>query len=138
MILILASAIMPLARVTATRTREAELRRALREMRTAIDKFKDAADLGSIGSLDIKAGSENYPADLQTLVDGVTAANDATGRKLKFLRRIPVDPMTGRAEWNLQAVQDDPDSTSWGGKNVFDVHSKSQGTALNGTHYADW
>jgi len=93
-ILILASAIMPLAKVTATRTREAELRRALREMRTAIDKYKDAADIGQIGSLDIKVGSENYPADLQTLVDGVSAANDATGRKLKFLRRIPVDPMT--------------------------------------------
>src|SRR5262249_11029621 len=83
-VIILASAIMPLAKVTATRTREAELRRALREMRTAIDKYKDAADLGQIGSLDIKVGSENYPADLQTLVDGVSAANDATGRKLKF------------------------------------------------------
>ena len=87
---------MPLAKVTAQRTREAELRRSLREMRTAIDKFKDAADLGQIGSLDIKVGSENYPPDLETLVDGVTAANDATGRKLKFLRRIPIDPMTQR------------------------------------------
>src|SRR5204862_1670023 len=97
MILVLASAIMPLARVTATRQREAELRRALREMRTAIDKFKDAADTGQIGSLDIKLGSENYPADLDTLVDGVAAANDQTGRKLKFLRHIPVDPMTHRS-----------------------------------------
>src|SRR5438132_9936143 len=94
MILILASAIMPLAKVTATRTREAELRRTLRELRTAIDKYKDAADQGQIGSLDIKVGSENYPADLQVLVDGVTAANDATGRKLKFLRRVLIDPMT--------------------------------------------
>jgi type II secretory pathway pseudopilin PulG len=93
-IMILASAIMPLAKVTATRAREAELRHTLREMRTAIDKFKDAADLGQIGSLDIKVGSENYPPDLQTLVDGVSAANDATGRKLKYLRRIPTDPMT--------------------------------------------
>ena len=93
-ILILASAIMPLAKVTSQRQREAELRRALREMRVAIDKFKDAADLGQIGSLDLKAGSENYPADLEQLVEGVRAANDATDRKLKFLRKVPIDPMT--------------------------------------------
>src|SRR5213596_3460012 len=98
-IVILASAVMPLAKVTAQRNREGELRRSLREMRTAIDRFKDAADLGLIGSLDLKAGSENYPADLQQLVDGVTAANDATGRKLKFLRRVPIDPMLHSAEW---------------------------------------
>src|ERR671935_3020456 len=97
-ILILASAVLPLAKVTAQRTREAELRRALREMRTAIDKFKDAADQGLIGSLEIKVGSENYPPDLQTLVDGVTAANDPNQRKLKFLRRIPIDPMTRSTE----------------------------------------
>jgi len=138
MILILASAIMPLARVTATRTREAELRRALREMRTAIDKFKDAADLGQIGSLDIKAGSENYPADLQTLVDGVTAANDATGRKLKFLRRIPVDPMTRGTDWGRRSYQDKPDATSWGGQNVFDVYTRFNATALDGTKYREW
>ena len=138
MILILASAIMPLARVTATRTREAELRRVLREMRTAIDKFKDAADVGQIGSLDIKTASENYPADLQTLVDGVTAANDATGRKLKFLRRIPVDPMTRGTEWGLRSYQDEADATRWGGQNVFDVHTTADGTALDGTKYRDW
>ena len=138
MILILASAIMPLARVTATRTREAELRRVLREMRTAIDKFKDAADLGQIGSIEIKVGSENYPADLQMLVDGVAAANDATGRKLKFLRRIPVDPMTHGAEWGLRSYQDQPDATRWGGQNVFDVHTTSGGTGLDGTKYRDW
>ena len=138
MILILASAIMPLARVTATRTREAELRRSLREMRPAIDKFKDAADLGQIGSLDIKAGSENYPADLQTLVDGVTAANDATGRKLKFLRHIPVDPMTHGVEWGMRSYQDKPDSTRWGGQNVFDVHTTFDAKALDGTNYKDW
>src|SRR6478672_6269267 len=137
-ILILASAIMPLAKVTATRTREAELRRALREMRTAIDKYKDAADIGQIGSLDIKVGSENYPADLQTLVDGVSAANDATGRKLKFLRRIPVDPMTKSTEWGLRSYQDKPDSTKWGGQNVFDVYTTSEGKALDGTKYKDW
>ena len=138
MILILASAIMPLARVTATRTREAELRRVLREMRTAIDKYKDAADLGQIGSLDIKVGSENYPADLQTLVDGVIAANDATGRKLKFLRHIPVDPMTHNTDWSLRSYQDEADATRWGGQNVFDVHTTADGTALDGTKYRDW
>jgi general secretion pathway protein G len=137
-IIILASAIMPLARVTATRTREAELRRALREIRTAIDKYKDAADLGQIGSFDIKVGSENYPADLQVLVDGVTAANDATGRKLKWLRRIPVDPMTRGTEWGKRSYQDKPDSTRWGGQNVFDVFTTFDGKALDGTKYRDW
>ena len=138
MILILASAVMPLARVTATRTREAELRRVLREMRTAIDKFKDAADVGQIGSLDIKVGSENYPPDLEKLVEGVTAANDATGRKLKFLRRVPIDPMTHGTEWGLRSYQDAPNATRWGGQNVFDVHTTSGGTALDGTKYRDW
>ena len=137
-ILILASAIMPLAKVTAQRTREAELRRALREMRTAIDKFKDAADLGQIGSLELKAGSENYPADLDQLVEGVTPTNDATGKKLKFLRRIPVDPMTHGTEWGLRSYQDKPDATRWGGQNVFDVYTTFEGTALDGTKYRDW
>lgn len=137
-ILILASAVMPLAKVSATRTREAELRRALREMRTAIDKYKDAADAGQIGSLDIKVGSENYPPDLQTLVDGVTAANDATGRKLKFLRRIPTDPMTRSTEWGLRSYQDRPDATRWGGQNVFDVYTTYDGKALDGSKYRDW
>src|SRR5262249_9334643 len=137
-LLVLASAIMPLAKVTSRRTREAQLRRSLREMRTAIDKYKDAADLGQIGSLDLKVGSENYPPDLQTLVDGVTAANDATGRKLKYLRRIPVDPMTHSTEWGLRSYQDKPDATRWGGQNVFDVYTTFDGTALDGTKYRDW
>jgi general secretion pathway protein G len=137
-IMILASAIMPLAKVTATRTREVELRRSLREIRTAIDKYKDAADLGQIGSLDIKVGSENYPPDLQTLVDGVTAANDATGRKLKYLRHIPVDPMTHGIEWGMRSYQDKPDSTRWGGQNVFDVHTTFDAKGLDGTNYKDW
>jgi len=138
MILVLAAAIMPLSKVTMQRTREAELRRALREMRTAIDKFKDAADQGQIGTLDLKAGAENYPPDLQTLVDGVTAANDATGRKLKYLRRIPVDPMTRSTEWGKRSYQDKPDSTRWGGQNVFDVYTTFDGKALDGTRYRDW
>jgi general secretion pathway protein G len=137
-VLILASAAMPLARVSATRQREAELRRVLREMRTAIDKYKDAADLGQIGSLEIKAGSEGYPPDLQTLVEGVVVANDATGRKLKFLRRVPVDPMTTSNEWGLRSYQDAPDATRWGGQNVFDVYTTFNGTALDGTKYRDW
>jgi general secretion pathway protein G len=137
-LLILAAGIMPLAKVTAQRSREAELRRALREMRTAIDKFKDAADTGQIGSLDIKVGSENYPPDLETLVDGVNAANDATGRKLKFLRRIPTDPMTRGGEWGRRSYQDKPDSTRWGGQNVFDVYTTYEGKALDGSKYRDW
>ena len=137
-IMILASAIMPLAKDTARRQREAELHRALREMRTAIDKFKDQADLGNISALELKAGSENYPPDLQTLVDGVTAANDPTGRKLKFLRHIPVDPMTHSREWGLRSYQDKPDATNWGGQNVFDVYTRFDGSGLDGTKYRDW
>lgn len=137
-VLILASAVMPLAKVTATRAREAELRRDLREIRTAIDRFKDAADLGQIAPLELKAGNENYPADLQTLVDGVAANNDATGRKLKFLRKVPVDPMTHSTEWGLRAYQDSPDARSWGGSNVFDVYTTFEGTALDGSKYRDW
>jgi general secretion pathway protein G len=137
-ILILASAIMPLARVTATRQREIELRRVLREMRTAIDKYKDAADAGQIGATDLKPDGEGYPADLETLVEGVAANNDQTGRRLKFLRRVPVDPMTRTMDWGLRSYQDLPSSTRWGGENVFDVHTTFQGTALDGTKYTDW
>jgi general secretion pathway protein G len=135
---VLASAAMPLAQVASQRQREMELRRTLREMRTAIDKFKDAVDVGQIPTTELTPGSEGYPPDLETLVEGVTPANDASGRKLKFLRRIPIDPMTGSMEWGLRAQQDRPDATSWGGKNVFDVYTKSQGTALDGTKYRDW
>ena len=137
-VMLLASAAMPLARVTATRQREAELRRALREMRTAIDRYKDAADAQQIASLEIKVGSEGYPADLQVLVDGVAVQNDATGRKLKFLRRIPIDPMTHSTEWGLRSYQDAPDASRWGGQNVFDVYTTFEGTALDGTKYRDW
>ena len=137
-ILILASAIMPLARVTATRQREVELRRALREIRTAIDKFKDAADAKMISPLDLKPDGEGYPADLEVLVEGVSAANDQADRKLKFLRRVPIDPMTRDTDWGLRAYQDDAGSTRWGGQNVFDVYTKFEGTALDGTKYKDW
>ena len=137
-LIVLASAIMPLARVTLQREREAELRRALREMRTAIDKYKDAVDTGQIGGTDIRAGSEGYPAELDTLVEGVTKANDASGIKLKFLRRIPIDPMTHSTDWGKRSYQDKADSTSWGGQNVYDVFSKAEGKALDGTKYKDW
>jgi general secretion pathway protein G len=138
MLIVLAAAIMPLTKVTMQRMREVELRRELREMRTAIDKFKDAADLGQIGATDLKAGAENYPPDLQTLVDGVSATNDQSGRKLKFLRRVPIDPMTKSTDWGLRSYQDEPAATSWGGQDVFDVHTTSGGTALDGTKYKDW
>jgi general secretion pathway protein G len=135
---VLASAAMPLAQVASQRNRETELRRDLREMRTAIDKFKDAVDQGLIPSTEVKPGSEGYPEKLETLVEGVTAAGDASGRKLKFLRRIPVDPMTGKADWGFRSYQDKPDSTTWGGQNVYDVFSKAEGDALDGTKYKDW
>jgi general secretion pathway protein G len=137
-LLILASAIMPLARVTIQRQREVELHRALREMRLAIDKFKDAADQGGISPFDLKPEAQNYPASLEVLVEGVTKANDATGVKLKFLRRIPFDPMTHSTEWGMRSYTDRPDSTSWGGGSVFDVYTKSDGKALDGTKYKDW
>ena len=137
-IIILASAVMPLARVTATRQHEAELRRALREIRTAIDRYKDAADLGWISPLEIQVGSEGYPPDLQTLVEGVPPADDVTGRRLKYLRRIPVDPMTRSTEWGLRSYQDPPDATQWGGQNVFDVYTRFDGTALDGTEHRNW
>lgn len=137
-LLVLASAVMPLARVTMQRAREAELRRALREMRTSIDRFKDAADLQQIANTELKAGAEGYPPTLEILVEGVRASGDASGRKLKFLRRIPMDPMTHTFEWGKRSYQDEADSTSWGGQNVYDVYTTSEGTALDGTKYVDW
>lgn len=137
-LLILSAAAMPLARVTIQRQKEIELHRALREIRTAIDKYKDAVDQGVIGGTDVKVGSEGYPADLDTLVEGVTPLNDATGRKLKFLRRIPFDPITRSNEWGMRSYQDSPTATSWGRQNVFDVYTKSDGVGLDGTKYRDW
>jgi general secretion pathway protein G len=180
-LLVLASAAMPVARYTVKRQKEAELRRELREMRDAIDRYKDAADRNLIR---VEAGTEGYPPDLQTLVKGVDLVSQqgagiagatapgqpivpSTGfggfgsgfgqnpastfgqsgqngqnqdqiRHVRFLRRVPVDPMTGRAEWGMRSVQDDPDSSSWGGKNVFDVFSLSTNTAIDGTKYSDW
>jgi len=137
-VLILAAAAMPLAKVTMQRQREIELRRVLRELRTAIDKYKDSVDAGLIAGTDVKVGSEGYPPDLQTLVDGVTKNGDASGAKLKFLRRIPMDPITHSTEWGMRSYQDSPDARSWGGQNVFDIYTKSEGKALDGTTYKDW
>jgi general secretion pathway protein G len=136
-LMILASAILPMGRVAVRRQREIELRRELRVMRRAVDQYKQAVDQGQIGGTDVKLGSEGYPPDLETLVKGVKRVG-AVDRKLKFLRRIPVDPMTGTGEWGLRCYQDDPDSTSWCGENVYDVYSKSTAKALDGTIYNTW
>ena len=132
-LMILSSAALPIARITVKRQKEAELRTALREIRSAVDRYKDMADRNLFR---VEVGSEGYPPNLETLVTGVSIG--AEDRKVRFLRRIPMDPMTGRNEWGLRALQDDPASTSWGGKNVFDVYSLSQGTALDGTRYVEW
>ena len=139
LVAVLASAVMPLARIASQREREVELRRSLRELRTAIDHYKDAADGGQIPPTSIRTGSEGYPPDLETLVVGVASVGDSTtSHKIKFLRRIPNDPMTGKPEWALRAYEDKPESKSWGGQDVYDVYSKSEGTALDGSKYADW
>jgi type II secretory pathway pseudopilin PulG len=189
-LLVLSSAAIPMFQMTIQHRKESELRYDLREMRTAIDRYKDDADKNLIRT---EVGSQNYPTDLQTLVDGVTISGGAgaggisasalatasntgqfgstgtpqlgagqgtgaaggvpplasslsqagqglsnTPTKVRYLRKIPVDPMTGKPDWGLRAVQDDPDSTSWGGGNVFDVYSQSQATATDGTKYSDW
>jgi general secretion pathway protein G len=131
-LLILMGAAMPVLKVSVRRQREVELRRDLWEMRAAIDRYKDAADKNAFQQ---KLGSEGYPPDMDTLFNGVEIAG---GKKLRFLRRIPVDPMTGNTDWGLRSVQDDPQSDSWGGQNVFDVYTKSTGVGLNGTKYKDW
>jgi general secretion pathway protein G len=128
---VLASAAVPLARFRVRREKERELRYDLWQMRDAIDKYHDAAEKHAFQT---KVDAQNYPPDLQKLVDG----EDVQGKKLKFLRRIPVDPMTGKAEWTMRSMQDDPNSDSWGGQNLFDVASKSTATALDGTKYSDW
>lgn len=136
-IAILAAAVLPLSRVTRQRQREIELRRALREIRTAIDRFKDGVDRGQIGGTDVKLGSEGYPESLETLVEGVGQVG-RPGAKLKFLRRIPVDPFSGKAEWGMRCYQDEPDSSSWCGDNVYDVYSLAEGEALDGSKLKDW
>ena len=137
-LLILASAILPMARVTRARTREIELRRELRSMRTAIDRYHQAVLDGKIGGTDVKLGSNGYPPDLDVLVDGVNQVGRADGVKLKFLRRVPKDPITGTDEWGKRCYQDEPDDTTWCGENVWDVYSQSQGVGLDGSKYKEW
>ena len=130
-LMILTAAAVPVVRVSIQRNKERDLRHALWDMRDAIDRYKDAADRGAF---QVKVDSQGYPPDLETLVKGV----DSNGKKLRFLRRIPVDPMTGKTEWGMRSMQDESDSDSWGGQSVFDVYTKSEGTALDGSKYKTW
>jgi general secretion pathway protein G len=139
-LVLLSTMALPVAKWTAYRERERELKRDLRQMREAIDRYKDLADRGLIR---VDALSGGYPPDLETLVKGVplagtAASGGAQGKKIRFMRSIPIDPMTQQATWGLRAVEDDTDATSWGGKDVFDVYSKSTALALDGTKYSDW
>lgn len=135
-LMVLATVAMPMARVSVVRHKEETLRYDLREMRDAIDHYKDDADKNLI---QVQAGTEGYPPDLQTLVNGVQLASAQNkDKKVRYLREVPKDPMTGNQDWGLRSTQDDPDSKSWGGQDVFDVYSQSPGTALDGTNYSDW
>jgi len=136
-LMLLSTAALPIARWTVYRERERVLRRDLLEMRQAIDRYKDLADRGQI-RVDQTTGG--YPPDLETLVKGVplVSTTGAQGKKIRFMRSVPIDPMTKQADWGLRSVEDDPDSTSWGGKDVFDVYSRSTETAMDGTKYSDW
>ena len=131
---ILAALAVPLARNSIQREKEFALRQALRDIRTAIDKYKDASDRGFI---QVKVGTEGYPESLEVLVEGVQMVG-AVDKKLKFLRRIPLDPMTNSIKWGLRSYQDDPKMYQWDGHNLFDVYTKSDGIALDGTKYKDW
>jgi general secretion pathway protein G len=133
-LLILSSVALPIAKYAVVREKERTLRHNLDEIRDAIDRYKDAADHNQIK---VEMGSEGYPPDLETLVKGVPLGSGSE-KRIRFLRKIPVDPMTGQADWGLRAVQDDPDSRNWGGKNVFDVYSQSTATAMDGKKYSDW
>jgi general secretion pathway protein G len=133
-LLVLSAAALPIAKYSVMRQRETDLRHALRQIRDAIDSYKDASDHNQIR---VEIGSEGYPPDLETLARPLQLGTGGD-RKIRFLREIPIDPMTGKADWGLRAVGDDPDSQNWGGKNVFDVYSRSTGTAMDGTKYSDW
>ncbi len=132
---LLSTMAVPLARYKVKRDKERELRYALREIRSAIDRYKDASDQGKI---QVKVGTDGYPEDLDVLVQGVTLVGNASGAKIKFLRRIPIDPITGTTDWGKRSSQDDPKSNSWGGQNVFDVYTRSMERARDGTPYSDW
>tara|TARA_B100001123_G_scaffold441920_1_gene584250 strand:- start:19533 stop:20015 length:483 start_codon:yes stop_codon:yes gene_type:complete len=138
LILVLASAAVPLTQVTIQRQKEIELKRSLRILRSAIDSYKDAVDLGEIDN-DVEDGDETgYPPDLEILVTGVETLSEGSGARRKFLRRIPVDPFTGDWNWGLRSYEDSATASRWGGGNVYDVYSTNRGRALNGTRYRDW
>ncbi len=133
-LVILASVTLPVAKFTARRTKEMELRSALRQMRNAVDEYKRYSDMGLIP---VDLGTEGYPAEIEILVEGVEVVGQVD-KKLKLLRRIPLDPMTGEHEWGFRSYQDEADSDSWGGENVYDVYSLSEGVGLNGVPYHEW
>jgi len=133
-LVLLSAAALPIAKHALVRRKEAELRHNLREIRDAIDRYKDVADHGQIA---VDIGAQGYPPDLETLVNGVSL-NQGSDKKIVFLRAIPIDPMTGRPDWGLRSAQEDYDSQNWDGKNVFDIYSRSTGTAMDGTKYMDW
>ncbi len=135
-LLLLTAMAVPAARYKVRREKEKELRYALREMRASIEKYKDAADAGKLGQ--IKMGTEGYPETLEVLVEGIKMADSAEGKKMRFLRRIPKDPFTNSYEWGLRGMQDEPDSLSWNGQNVFDVYTKTTEKAQDGTPYSEW
>ena len=134
---ILSAAIIPAAQIMTKRTKEIELRRSLRTIRTAIDEYKRAVDLGLIGGSNVEIDSEGYPKELEVLVEGVEQIG-SPGKKLRFLRRVPNDPMVKSDDWGMRSYQDTYDSRFWGRQNVYDVYSKSNAIAIDGTKYSDW
>lgn len=138
LLLILASAVIPLSKVATQRQKEVELRRALRELRVAIDDYKDAVDLGVIAGTAVEPADAGYPPDLETLVAGIEPVDGEDGQKIRFLRRIPVDPMMRSSDWGLRGYDDELGARTWSGNNVYDVYSKSPKISLNGTKYMDW
>jgi general secretion pathway protein G len=135
-LMVLTSMAVPVARTQVRRIKERQLRESEAEIRKAIDKYKDLADSGKLGIQN--QDTYGYPPTLDALVEGVKGSGQAADTKLKFLRRIPIDPMTGKREWGLRSMQDDPKSTGWGGQNVFDIYTKSDDKAADGTAYSDW
>jgi general secretion pathway protein G len=137
-LLILTSMAVPLARANVRRMKERELREALKDIRKAIDKYKDYSDAGKLGMQENLQETQGYPKKLEDLVDGVKGSGKDADTKIKFLRRIPIDPMTNSKDWGLRSMQDDPTNKSGGGQNVFDVYTKSEDKARDGTPYSDW
>lgn len=137
-IMILAMGALPMVRVSIKRQREVDYRYTLKTVRAAIDKFKDYCEAGRIAPTEVTYGADCYPTSLDQLVEGVTLANDPSGHRFKFLRKIPMDPLTGTSDWGKRSATDPPDAKAWGGSSIYDIYTKSEGKALNGTKYKDW